>query len=566
MQNRGYRKRGGNNNRGRYRGRRNPAPRAVSQIDPFAGDKFIRQPAPNTLPEDSVSVYWFRNDLRVRDNPALALATTSQVMVPVYVYDTRRYGPSNLSPYGFERTGPFRAAFQRETVSDLTNSLRLRGSDILIRQGEPVEEILEIVRELGENDFQKVRVVVRKEIAWEEVQDEQKLQKALKEMRDNDGLDVDIHFIWGGTLTHIDDLPFNGGGPWYPSTFTEYRKMIEKNRETKVRKETAIPSRLSVFPMHLNMRCDPPPSLEDDLEVSGLCTPNDYPYPHPLAAVDFVGGESLAHERWKEWAWSCDSLKEYKETRNESGKRDCSSKISPWLALGCISPVTLYWDVKKYEDKVEKNDSTYWFIFELMTRDYFMWVTASVGSKLFARSGYTGNSKGWKEWEPDPLASTAENGERLLKWIEGQTGAPFVDASMRELKQTGYMSNRGRQNVASFLIHDLKFPDWRAGAEYFESVLIDHEPAANWGNWAYIAGVGSDPRGGRRFNVVKQGIQYDPDAFFVTRWCPELLMIPPPMIHEPHTLTELELEDLEVKLGETYPLPIVPLLRAPGGR
>lgn len=481
-------------------------------------------------------------------------------MVPVYVFDLSQYGPDNLSPHGFQRTGPFRAAFQVEAVRDLRNRLRNQGADLVLRQGDPAEEVLDVIDALVEKGINKVRVIVHKEVTWEEVVQERRVEKGLKWRKEEKGLDGDIHYVWGATLHHIEDLPFNGGGPWFPNTFTDYRKMIEAQDGPEVRREIELPARLAPFPMHLKIRNDPFPSLRIDLEVDGLCDPHDYAFPHPLAVADFVGGETEAEGRWNDWAWHADALRVYKETRNESGNRDFSSKMSPWLALGCISPRTIYWNCKKYEEEVEKNESTYWMVFELMTRDYFRWVAASVGTKLFSLHGYSG--RGATEagvWEVHASSSDGENQERLQKWIEGQTGAPFVDASMRELAATGFMSNRGRQNVASFLIHDLKFPDWRAGAEYFESVLIDYDVASNWGNWAYIAGVGSDPRGGRWFNVVKQGIQYDPEGFFVTRWCPELDMIPGPMIHEPHSLSELELEDLEVKLGETYPLPIVPL-------
>jgi deoxyribodipyrimidine photo-lyase len=110
----------------------------------------------------------------------------------------------------------------------------------------------------------------------------------------------------------------------------------------------------------------------------------------------------------------------------------------------------------------------------------------------------------------------------LRQWIDGQTGVPFVDANMRELKYTGFMSNRGRQNVASFLVKDMGL-NWQMGAEYFESVLIDYDPASNWGNWNYIAGVGSDPREDRYFNIATQAAKYDPDGEFVKRWVTALV-------------------------------------------
>ena len=117
---------------------------------------------------------------------------------------------------------------------------------------------------------------------------------------------------------------------------------------------------------------------------------------------------------------------------------------------------------------------------------------------------------------PDP--------ERLAAWREGRTGVPLVDAAMRELAATGYMSNRARQNAASFLVKDLQ-QDWRAGAAWFEHHLIDYDVASNWGNWAYQAGTGTDTRE-RWFNVVGQACRYDPDGDYLAHWLPELAELP----------------------------------------
>lgn len=146
--------------------------------------------------------------------------------------------------------------------------------------------------------------------------------------------------------------------------------------------------------------------------------------------------------------------------------------------------------------------------------------------------------------------------DQFKAWREGRTGVPFVDANMREMLQTGWMSNRGRQNVASFLIKDLGL-DWRLGAEWFESVLLDHDVCSNYGNWNYAAGIGNDPRENRKFNMVKQGLDYDPDGEYIRAWIPELKELRGSKIHIPWTLSPRELESSGVSLGETYPNPII---------
>jgi deoxyribodipyrimidine photo-lyase len=130
-------------------------------------------------------------------------------------------------------------------------------------------------------------------------------------------------------------------------------------------------------------------------------------------------------------------------------------------------------------------------------------------------------------------------------WKNAETGIPFIDANMRELNKTGFMSNRGRQNVASFLVKDLKV-NWMWGAAYFEEKLIDYCPANNWGNWAYIAGVGNDPKAYRYFNVLKQAIDYDPNGEYVRLWIPELQKIPGNCVHQPWNLSPSEKSEYQL--------------------
>ncbi len=261
--------------------------------------------------------------------------------------------------------------------------------------------------------------------------------------------------------------------------------------------------------------------------------------------MQFRGGETVGLARLNHYFWEQDCLKDYKLTRNGMLGANYSSKFSPWLALGCLSPRFIYKQVKEYEAKRVKNDSTYWLIFELLWRDFFRFICAKHGNKIFRKSGLQGINIPWQEdWE------------KFRLWQEGKTGFPLVDANMRELAVTGFMSNRGRQNVASFLTKNLGI-NWQMGAEWFESLLIDYDVCSNWGNWNYTAGVGNDARGFRYFNIAKQSRDYDPQGEYIRHWLPELASIPEDKINEPWRLSGEEQERLGVRVGLDYPRPIV---------
>merc|ERR1712232_49908 len=170
---------------------------------------------------------------------------------------------------------------------------------------------------------------------------------------------------------------------------------------------------------------------------------------------------------------------------------------------------------------------------------------AKHGNSIFFLDGTLQSSKS-RKW--------GMHQKTLQAWKNGKTGYPLVDANMRELAATGFMSNRGRQNVCSFLALDLKM-DWRYGAAHFESNLIDHDVYANWGNWCAAAGM----TGGRvnRFNIVKQSKDYDAQGDYVRHWCPELAKIPTKMIHTPWKLNNEEQKAYDCRLGVDYPNPII---------
>jgi deoxyribodipyrimidine photo-lyase len=218
--------------------------------------------------------------------------------------------------------------------------------------------------------------------------------------------------------------------------------------------------------------------------------------------------------------------------------------------LGCLSPRYIYEAVQDYETQRVKNNSTYWLIFELLWRDYFRFICARYGDRVFYPSGIQGIPVPWKQDWP-----------RFEAWQRGETGYPFVDANMRELAATGFMSNRGRQNVASFLTKNLGI-DWRMGAEWFESCLIDYDVCSNWGNWNYTAGVGNDARGFRYFNIPKQAKDYDPAGRYVKHWLPALQSVPAEYVHRPAALPSADQKRYHLRLGVDYPRPIVDLQKS----
>ncbi|ESA36515.1 dash family [Leptolyngbya sp. Heron Island J] len=154
-----------------------------------------------------------------------------------------------------------------------------------------------------------------------------------------------------------------------------------------------------------------------------------------------------------------------------------------------------------------------------------------------------------------------EDWPRFQLWQAGKTGFPLVDANMRELAATGFMSNRGRQNVASFLTKNLGI-NWQMGAEWFESQLIDCDACSNWGNWNYAAGVGNDARGFRYFNILKQSSMYDPTGDYIRHWLPELMQIPEDKVHQPEKLTMEEQKRYQCQLGIDYPRPVVDFFKS----
>jgi len=467
-----------------------------------------------------------RNDLRVEDNEVLITAQrTADYLLPLYCFDPDHF--KGTWHFNFPKTGIHRAKFLHESVENLRLNLRKLKTDLVVRKVSPLAGIKDLVEFCDEINCPVGNVVYQKEVTYEETNVETGIRNYCQ------ARDIKVTEVWGSTLYNKDDLPFSSRGQ-IPDTYTQFRKEVEKR--SRVRPLIETPASLSALPPGLEVGELP--------ELGSLLETKDY-QEDARSAFPFRGGESSGQARLEYFLWTSDSVARYKETRNGLLGQDYSTKFSPWLAAGCLSPRQIFWEIKKYEEKRVANQSTYWVIFELLWRDYFKFVCYKYGDSVFHETGIMNKRLAWSQ----------EKG-KFDAWREGRTGVPFVDANMRELRRTGWMSNRGRQNVASFLVKDLGL-DWRLGAEWFESQLLDHDVCSNYGNWNYAAGIGNDPRENRKFNMIKQAGDYDKEGDFVRLWVPELGGVAGGKVHTPWLLTTSQLAKAGVELGLTYPRPLL---------
>jgi len=457
----------------------------------------------------STAIVWFRKELRIHDNEALVKALEQhEVVIPFYCFEETEFGSTK---FGFEKTGAFRAQFLIESVQNLKENLQSLGSNLLVRQGNTAEQIARLTSEVEVS-----KIYAFKDIHEEEIAVQEKVEQ----------LNIPIDYSFGSALYHVKDLPHPFEDT--PQVFTQFRKGVEK--KSSVRAVFQTPDKLPAIKSGIDLGIIP------KVEDFGLTAqPID-----ERAAIMAKGGEDDALKRLQHYFFETEELSYYKQKRNGLIGSNYSSKLSLWLWNGCISPRQIYWEVKRYEKEVKSNQSTYWLIFELIWRDYFKFISLKHGNKIFFQKGIKNQEYKW-----------STDKEVFDRWANGRTGVPFVDANMRELNQTGFMSNRGRQNVASFLTNELEI-DWRMGAEYFESKLIDYDVASNYGNWMYNSGVGNDPRD-RYFNVILQAKRYDEKGKYVKIWLPELKELDSGVVHHPWTKED----DLFGKPELDYPAPMV---------
>lgn len=410
---------------------------------------------------------WFEHDLRIEDNLALYEASRAgEPLLCVYCQDPTVFAPHN---FGFRQTGEHRRRFIAESLRDLDERLARRGQALWVIDGRAIDELPKLIRKLNIKQVYK---------SWHPGVYEQKVWRQLQVLTPN----VEWRLCDGNTLfprdfieSHCHDFA-NG-------SFSRFRKKISH----------FVPHKTAPSLMRL-----PPPIADHALER-----------PAPLATAAeparFIGGENAALTHLTRY-FASNLPNTYLDTRNALMGEGSSSTFSPWLANGCLSVRAAAQALQRFESEHGKSLSTGWLYQELLWREFFYWYSALYKNKLFKFEGKTTNKP-----------KTSHYSQRLKAWCEGNTPWPLVNACMRELNATGFISNRGRQIVASCLVNELAH-DWRYGAAYFEQQLVDYDLGANWGNWQYIAGVGADSRGGRHFNLDKQQQQFDADGSYRRRW------------------------------------------------
>ena len=446
-------------------------------------------------------IYWFRNDLRLDDNPALIQACR-QAQTILFVY-CHRSTACEITRWNFARTSDHRQQFLASTLADLAFQLTLYNSNLLEVDGKPTELLPALARAIG------ATAMYCEEIAAPEEQAEVAALRAA-------GLDVTT--VWQSSLLDPADLPFSPDA--LPDVFTHFRTAVERHKvlpPLPLARPATIPPLPSAWAglvegqgaSVLARAGGSAPAPASPYHAAHTATRHAVPqaiaqasFPYHLPA--FAGGASAAAEHVRQY-FARKLAHTYKLTRNGVTGVDYSTKFSPWLASGALSARTAYAALKQFEAAHGANDSTYWIWFELLWRDYFRLLHWKHGARLYQAQGLS------------KLPLPTHDAGQFEAWRAAKTGEPLIDAAMAELQHTGYVSNRMRQIVASYLVHDLRC-DWRAGAAWFEAQLLDYDVYSNQGNWLYIAGRGTDPRNGRQFNLARQIQEHDADGAYRRLW------------------------------------------------
>ena len=457
------------------------------------------------MTQGSPIVVWFRRDLRVHDHPALMDAIASgRPIAPLFVIDP------GLVHGRFESAN--RMWFLLGSVRELRAALAARGARLAIRVGHPSEIVPAFVRQVGATDV----FVSRDHTPYGRRRD-RTVAAALA------AVGVGFHAKRGLLVQEPEDVGVASG-----AGFGVFSPFLRRWQRLPMRDVLAAPSRIDAV--------DVDEGRVPDVGELGL----DGPTADEAALPD--PGEESARRRLDAWIGSGGPT-DYSETRDRLGDPHATSRLSPYLRLGLLSPVEVATRAMAADDGGEGSRR---FVSELAWRDFYahaLWT-----EPRFAREAmdarYTDIA-----WEDDAAGLSA--------WQDGRTGYPIVDAAMRQLSATGWIPNRARMITASFLTKDL-LVDWRAGERHFMKHLVDGDPASNLGGWQWAASVGTDSRPFVRiFNPVTQAKRFDPEGRYVRTWLPELCDVPATRIHEPWTMSPEEEAASGCRIGVDYPRPIV---------
>jgi deoxyribodipyrimidine photo-lyase len=448
------------------------------------------------------SIIWFRRDLRLADNAALATAIRQGEVIPAFVID-----PVLLNS---DRVGAKRVAWLAANLRELNQSLRQRGSQLIVRRGEPAAELLKLARETSATN-----VYFNLDLTPFARQRDQRVALELEAQG------ITVETFDDMTIHHPEDIVTLTGRPY--QVFTAFKKAWLALLKPAADETESLPEQLPLL-----------------VEVASL--PIDFEENFELPAA----GKDAALERLN--GFLEETIYGYGEGRNLLD-RAATSFLSPYLRFGALSIRQAYWGAQAAIDlattKEAQQGAEAW-LNELIWREFYMALLYHFPQTIDQplREQYRAF-----EWLDD--------GDAFAAWCEGRTGYPVVDAAMRMLNATGWMHNRARMIVASFLTKDLLI-DWRKGEQYFMQQLIDGDSASNVGGWQWAAGVGADAQPFFRvFNPTLQGQRFDPEGLFVKQWLPELARVPIEFIHEPWKMKPVDQQKYDVVIGRDYPAPII---------
>ena len=447
------------------------------------------------------SVVWFRRDLRVADHPALAAATAAAGddgrIVPLFVVD-----PALVrSP----RMAPARLRYLCDALADLDRSLRARGARLVVRTGDPREEVPRVVAEAGAVALHHGGDVTPYALGRDAL-----VRAEVERLGAQAYVHETVYAARPRSLRKDDGGLHRVFTPWYRAW-----------KAAGVREELPAPAHLAV----------PGSVSSEDVPTTASLRVGAVP-PGTIR-----GGEAAARARLATFLRT--AAAGYAEGRNAMG-RPGTSRLSADLHYGCLSPVT----VLRALDRRRRNHER--FAMEVAWRDFYGHVMAAWPHVRDEELNPAMRGVPWRRGGPE-----------LEAWKAGRTGYPIVDAGMRQLLEEAWMHNRARMVVGSFLCKDL-LVDWRVGQEHFLRHLVDGDVASNNGGWQWIAGTGTDPQPFFRiFNPVLQGERFDPDGAYVRRYVPELRDVPDGWIHRPWEMPEEVARAAGVRLGTDYPWPIV---------
>ena len=495
----------------------------------------------------TASLLWLRTCLRVHDNPVLRAALAHEVCLPIYVFDPADQAPlallAGVEPYGrpVRKVGAHRARFLVESLADLQGRFEALGGGIAYRRGHPAEVLPVLAKALLDDGAEGVTVYVDDQPGTEEQSLFAAVEEALGALSQNTGRPCRLETVWEKTIVHPDDLPISPDE--CPRRFKDFwavtfGRNAPVGKTDVVRAEVPAPQQLPVLPQ--GVPTEALPELADlGYDDEEIARAEQRSEAGPLPPHFFApGGETAALARVHDYGFGSRQLTHYRRTRNRSLGADYSSKWSAHLALGCVSPRRLVREVWRYEAEVEKNDSTYWLVRELMWRDFYQITALRYPRRMFWAGGKSGRHTDWRR-----------DVDVFCRWVTGTTGIPFLDAHMRELHATGFMSNRGRVNASSWLSRD-RGVLWTWGAAWFESLLLDYDVASNWLNWQ------SQATELRPTNPIWQGKKYDARAEYVHHWLPALRELPGPLVHAWFGLSDEELLARGLHPPEDYARPV----------